>query len=52
MTTNPKWKEIVENLLPGQTAAVRPDLVAHVFKGKLKSLLKELREGQIFSRAN
>ncbi|DBB13175.1 TPA: hypothetical protein ACH3X3_15245 [Trebouxia sp. C0006] len=51
MTTNPKWKEIVDNLLPGQTATTRPDLVACVFKGKLQSLLKDLKEGQIFGRA-
>ena len=30
-TTNPKWKEIVDELLPGQTAVDRPDLVARVF---------------------
>ncbi|XP_044597177.1 uncharacterized protein LOC123273764 [Cotesia glomerata] len=28
MTCNPKWREISENLLPGQTASDRPDLVA------------------------
>ena len=26
-TCNPKWREITDNLLPGQTAADRPDLV-------------------------
>ena len=41
---------MVDNLLPGQTATIRPDLVAHVFKSKLQSLLKELKEGQIFGR--
>ena len=35
-TCNPKWPEIVANLLPGQTASDRPDLVARVFKLKLK----------------
>ena len=30
-TANPKWKEIVDELLPGQTAVDRPDLVARVF---------------------
>ena len=38
-TCNPKWKEIVDNLLPGQTAADRPDLVARVFKLYLDELL-------------
>ena len=50
MTFNPQWKEVVENLLPGQTATMRPDLVARVFKGKLQALLKELKEDQIFGR--
>ena len=43
-TCNPSWKEIRDNLLPGQTANQRPDLVARVFKGKLKALLKEIKE--------
>jgi hypothetical protein len=41
MTTNPKWPEIVENLLPGQVAEDRPELVARVFEKKLR-LLKDL----------
>ena len=49
-TCNPNWKEIVDNLLPGQTATMRPDLVARVFKGKLQALLDELKEDQIFGR--
>ena len=27
MTANPKWREIQENLLPGQSATDRPDLL-------------------------
>ena len=30
-TANPKWEEILRELLPGQTAVDRPDLVARVF---------------------
>ena len=30
-TTNPKWKAIVDELLPAQTAMDRPDLIARVF---------------------
>ena len=40
-TCNPKWCEIKENLLPGQTANDRPDLVARVFMLKLKALKLE-----------
>ena len=29
---------------------MRPDLVERVFKGKLRALLKELKEDQIFGR--
>jgi len=28
MTCNPKWREIEENLLPGQQASDRPDICA------------------------
>ena len=31
MTGNPKWREIEKNLLPDQSAADRPDIVARVF---------------------
>ena len=30
MTCNPNWKKIQENLLPGQKASDRPELVARV----------------------
>lgn len=30
MTCNPKWREIVESLRPGENASERPDLVARV----------------------
>ena len=50
MTTNPQWREILENLLPGQDATKRPDLTARVFKGKLQQLLTDLKKGQIFGR--
>ncbi|KAB0792783.1 hypothetical protein PPYR_00660 [Photinus pyralis] len=39
MTCNPKWKEIRENLMDGQTAADRPDVVARVFNIKHKTLI-------------
>ena len=48
MTTNPKWKEIEAELLPGQAAEDRPDLVARVFKQKKDQLIKDIRFGKIF----
>jgi hypothetical protein len=47
-TCNPKWPEIVKNLLPGQTAADRPDLVARVFQLRLRHLLKQLLDEGVF----
>ena len=51
MTANPNWNEITSNFQENgpnglkQTAADRPDIVAHVFKEKKKALLKEIKEG-------
>lgn len=39
MTTDPEWPEITRELLPGQTAYDRPELVARVFQLKKKALL-------------
>ena len=50
MTANPKWPEITRELLPGQTAADRPDLVARVFRMKMNALLHEIRKEGIFGR--
>lgn len=38
ITCNPGWREIKENLEPGQTASDRPDLIARVFKLKISQL--------------
>ena len=51
-TCNPKWREITENLLPGQTAQDRPDIVARVFKLKFEKLRKELENKKIFGTVN
>ena len=40
-TANPKWKEIVQELLPGQSAIDPPDLVARIYDLKQKQLLHE-----------
>jgi hypothetical protein len=44
-TCNPKWKEITDTLLPGQTAKDRPKLVTRVFNLKLDALLKDIKDG-------
>ena len=40
-TCNPKWRETVENLNPGESAIEGPNLVSRVFKMKLKCLLDD-----------
>src|SRR6266436_9307868 len=45
MTANPSWPEITDALLEGQTTSDRPDLVVCVFHAKLKSLIKDFRQG-------
>ena len=41
-TCNPQWPEITKCLFQNQTSADRPDIVARVFKLKLKSLLHDI----------
>lgn len=50
MTANPKWPEISKELLPGQNALDRPDLVARVFELKRKALMKEIKDKNIFGK--
>ena len=45
MTTNPKWEEIISNLLPGQEPHDRPDIIARVFSQKLKCLVDLIKKG-------
>lgn len=49
-TCNPKWKEITENLFPGQYAHDRPDLVARVFDLKKKQLMRDLKINGVLGR--
>ena len=51
VTTNPKWKEITDELIEGQHPQDRPDVVARVFKKKCDQLMKDLTKGGIFGKA-
>ncbi|KAM3232829.1 hypothetical protein P3L10_018188 [Capsicum annuum] len=42
MTCNPDWPEIQENLIEGQLAQDRPDLVTRVFRSKLQDLKDQI----------
>jgi hypothetical protein len=50
MTCNPKWPDIANALLPGQTALDRPDIVQRVFLQKAHELVKLLKEGSLFGK--
>ncbi len=50
ITTNPKWKEIQENLLSGQTASDRPDLCDRVFHEKLAIAKRMVKDGSLFGK--
>ena len=50
MTCNPNWDEIKQDLLPGQIAQDRPDLVTRIFRAKLEVLKKKLMENVILGK--
>ena len=50
MTCNPNWKEIQDQLLPGQKAEDRPELITRIFKLKLQAIEEELYKNSIFGR--
>ena len=47
-TCNPSWDEIRVLLIPGQVSSDRPDIVARVFKQKLKSFMDFIVKHQVF----
>jgi hypothetical protein len=47
-TANPKWKEITAELRAGQSYMDRPDVVARVFRTKLKLLIYLLKKAGLF----
>jgi Helitron helicase-like domain at N-terminus len=42
VTANPNWREVTNNLLPGQKPADRPDLIARIFRLRLKQFIKDI----------
>jgi len=49
-TCNPNWAEINRELLPGQTASNRPDIVNRVFDLRRREFLDEMTKEGIFGR--
>ena len=50
-TANPTWPEIQREMKPNEKAHDRPDLVARIFKIKLKQLLADMWAGKCFGTA-
>ncbi len=48
LTCNPKWPEIMSQLLDGQTAFDRPEVTAAVFKSRLDQMKMNIRNGKYF----
>ena len=49
-TCNPKWPEILAELLPGQAALDRPDVVARVFYVNVTELMNDLTKEEVLGR--
>ncbi|UYV84655.1 hypothetical protein LAZ67_X002997 [Cordylochernes scorpioides] len=47
-TCNPRWEEIRELLLPGQSPSDRPDIIARVFNQKLRALMHFIVKYSVF----
>ena len=48
MTANPKWPEILNALLPGQTPTDRPDLMSRIFHQKKVFLIELIVKKEVF----
>uniref|UniRef100_A0A914YGP9 Helitron helicase-like domain-containing protein n=1 Tax=Panagrolaimus superbus TaxID=310955 RepID=A0A914YGP9_9BILA len=51
-TGNPTWREILENLRPGETWLDRPDLICRVFNLKAAEFLKDLIKRGVLGKVN
>ncbi|XP_041449946.1 uncharacterized protein LOC121404477 [Drosophila obscura] len=47
-TCNPKWIEIIQLLLPGQTSSDRHDITARVYRQKIRSLMNYIVKQHVF----
>ena len=50
MTCNPHWPEIKAELIQGQSAQDRPDIVARVFKLKKDQLMQDIKTGGVLGK--
>ena len=47
MTMNPTYDEVEENLFTNQTATDRPDLIARIFRLKVKEFINDLTKKHV-----
>nr|XP_036228731.1 uncharacterized protein LOC118682893 [Bactrocera oleae] len=47
-TCNPSWQNVTQELMPGQKATDRHDIVARVFRLKVQKLMNVVTKGKIF----
>jgi hypothetical protein len=50
VTCNPHWKEITNELFPGQNPEDRPDIIVCVFNMKLKEIKNDILQHAIFGK--
>ena len=49
-TCNPSWPKIVNNIGVGETSNFRPDIMVLAFKSKLKELIEDLIQKNVFGK--
>jgi hypothetical protein len=47
---NPNWEKVITALFKGQTIINRPNIIARVFRAKLKDLMNQIRNNEIFGK--
>jgi hypothetical protein len=47
-TANPRWEKITAALFTDQTVANKSNIIARVFRAKLKDLIDQIRNGKVF----
>jgi hypothetical protein len=47
---NPNWEKVIIALFKGQTITDRPNIIVRIFRAKLKDLIGQIRNGEIFRK--
>jgi hypothetical protein len=49
-TANPNWEKVITALFKNQTVTNKPNIIARVFRAKLKDLINQIRNSEIFGK--